>query len=160
MTCNTVSLTAWKVSKYAVFSGPYFSAFRLNTERYLVSLGIQSECGKIRTRKNCVFGHFSGILLKFETPRWWVFSPYLKVSMVCTLQNWHLIVKGHTKCKIYIVNLSVSISLSRYEIQLSQNDESEDLLVSKEANNFLYHDQGKAEETIKIDFISRNTYFI
>ena len=33
------------------FSGPYFQAFKLNTERYGVSLGIQSECGKIRTRK-------------------------------------------------------------------------------------------------------------
>ena len=30
------------------FSGPYFSAFELNT-----------GCGKIRTRKNSVFGHFS-----------------------------------------------------------------------------------------------------
>ena len=29
----------------------YFLAFGLNTERYLVSLHIQSECGKIRTRK-------------------------------------------------------------------------------------------------------------
>ena len=28
-------------------------------ERYQVSLRIQSECGKIRTRKNFVFGHFS-----------------------------------------------------------------------------------------------------
>ena len=26
--------TAWKVSKYGVFSGPYFPAFELNTERY------------------------------------------------------------------------------------------------------------------------------
>ena len=26
--------TAWKVSKYGVFSGPYFPAFGLNTERY------------------------------------------------------------------------------------------------------------------------------
>ena len=34
-------------------------AFRLNTESYSVSLRIQSECGKIRTRKNSVFGHFS-----------------------------------------------------------------------------------------------------
>ena len=42
------------------FSGPYFPAFGLNTERYGVSLCIQSECGKIRTRKNSVFGHFSG----------------------------------------------------------------------------------------------------
>ena len=48
--------TAWKVPKYGVFSGPYFLAFGLNTERYSISLRIQSECGKIRTRKNSVFG--------------------------------------------------------------------------------------------------------
>ena len=50
---------AWKVSKSGVFSGPYVPAFILNTERYKVSLRIQSECGEIRTRKNSVFGHFS-----------------------------------------------------------------------------------------------------
>ena len=33
------------------FSGLYFPAFGLNTERYGVSLPIQSECEKIRTRK-------------------------------------------------------------------------------------------------------------
>ena len=33
------------------FSDPYFPAFGLNTERYSVFLPIQSECGKIRTRK-------------------------------------------------------------------------------------------------------------
>ena len=32
------------------YSGPYFPAFGLNTERYGVSLRIQSKCGKIRTR--------------------------------------------------------------------------------------------------------------
>ena len=52
------SLTVWKVFKYGVFSGQYFPAFGLNTERYGVSSPIQSECGKIRTRKNSVFGHF------------------------------------------------------------------------------------------------------
>ena len=31
------------------FSSPYFPAFGLNTDRYGVSLRIQSECGKIRT---------------------------------------------------------------------------------------------------------------
>ena len=40
-------------------SGPHFLAFELNTERYEVSLRIQSECGKIWTRNNYVFGHFS-----------------------------------------------------------------------------------------------------
>ena len=32
-------------------SGPFFLAFGLNTERYSVSLRIQSEYEKIRTRK-------------------------------------------------------------------------------------------------------------
>ena len=32
------------------YSGPYFPAFGLNTERYCASLRIQSECGKIQTR--------------------------------------------------------------------------------------------------------------
>ena len=33
------------------FSGLYFPTFRLNGDRYSVSLRIQSECEKIRTRK-------------------------------------------------------------------------------------------------------------
>ena len=32
------------------YSGPYFATCGLNTEGYRVSLRIQSECGKIRTR--------------------------------------------------------------------------------------------------------------
>ena len=32
------------------YSGQYFPAFGLNTDRYGVSIGIQSECRKIRTR--------------------------------------------------------------------------------------------------------------
>ena len=32
------------------YSGPNFPAFRLNMERYSVSLRIQSKCGKMRTR--------------------------------------------------------------------------------------------------------------
>ena len=41
------------------FSGPYFPVFGLNTERYGVSLRIQSEDWKIGTKKNFVFGeHF------------------------------------------------------------------------------------------------------
>ena len=41
------------------FSGLHFPAFGLNMERYSVALLIQSKCGKIRTRKNSVFGYFS-----------------------------------------------------------------------------------------------------
>ena len=45
-------VTAWKVSKYGVFSDPYCPVFGVN-------LCIRSECRKTRTRKNSVFGHFS-----------------------------------------------------------------------------------------------------
>ena len=52
--------TAWKMFKYGIFSGPYFPAFGLNTERYFVSLHIQSECGKIRTKKKIrIWTHFT-----------------------------------------------------------------------------------------------------
>ena len=40
------------------FSGPYFPAFGLNTERSEVSLCIQSECGKIRARETPNIGTF------------------------------------------------------------------------------------------------------
>ena len=53
------AFTAWKVSKNGVMSGPYFPAFGLHTERCFVSPRIQSECGKIRTRNNSLFGQFS-----------------------------------------------------------------------------------------------------
>ena len=33
------------------FSGPYFSPFGLNMDRYGINLRIQSKCGKIRTKK-------------------------------------------------------------------------------------------------------------
>ena len=50
--------------KYRLFSGPYFPAFGLYTKRYGVFVLIQCECGKIRTRKNSVFGHFSRSVLR------------------------------------------------------------------------------------------------
>ena len=47
------------MSKYGVFSGPYFLAFEVNKEIYGVYHRIQSEYRKLRTKKNSVFGHFS-----------------------------------------------------------------------------------------------------
>ena len=56
---KAVCSTAWKVSKYGVFSGPYFPIFGLDTEIFGVNLRIQSEYRKIRTRGNSIYGHFS-----------------------------------------------------------------------------------------------------
>ena len=47
------------MSKYGVFSGPYFSIFGLNMNIYSVNLHIQTENGKILSKKICVFRHFS-----------------------------------------------------------------------------------------------------
>ena len=49
--------TAWKVSKYRVFSGPYFPVSGLNTKIYEGYFRI-TEYGETRTRKNFIFGHF------------------------------------------------------------------------------------------------------
>ena len=46
------------------FCGPHFPAFGLNTERYRVSLRIQSKCGKIRTRKTLNTNTFYAVLLR------------------------------------------------------------------------------------------------
>ena len=54
-----VRYTAWKVSKYGVFSGSYFLALGLNTEIFSVNLRIQAKYSKKRTSKNSVLGHFS-----------------------------------------------------------------------------------------------------
>ena len=52
-------LTAWKRSKYGVFSGPYFPVFGLNTEIYAINLEQQ---------KNSVIWHFYDQLLMISAP--------------------------------------------------------------------------------------------
>ena len=45
----------WKVSKFGVFPGPYFTVFGLNIEKYKVSHCIQFKYGNLLTRKNSEF---------------------------------------------------------------------------------------------------------
>ena len=66
------TVTAWKVSKYGVFSGPYFPVFSLNKEIYSVNLRIQSEYRKYGPEKNSVFVQFSR-------------SVYLRMDLVWTI---------------------------------------------------------------------------
>ena len=53
------------------FSGSYFPLFRLNAEIYCVNLRIETKYGKIKTRENSVFGHFSHSAL-LENLRFWI----------------------------------------------------------------------------------------
>ena len=45
------------------YSGPYFPAFGLNTEKYSVSLRIQCESGKIRTKISLNTDTFYAVIL-------------------------------------------------------------------------------------------------
>ena len=56
--CFSRGNTVWRVSKYRVFSGPYFPIFELNAKIYPVSFRIHSKYWKIRTRKNSLTRHF------------------------------------------------------------------------------------------------------
>ena len=51
-----------KIVRIRNFSGPFFPALKLNMERYGVSLRIQSECGKTRTRKTPNTGTFHAVV--------------------------------------------------------------------------------------------------
>ena len=78
-----ITSTVWKEFRYGVLSCPYFRAFGMNTERYFVSLRIQSECGKIQTRKNFVFGRFSHSVHCCEVWGYWSTERPLFANMWC-----------------------------------------------------------------------------
>ena len=62
-----------KTVRIRSFSGPYFPAFGLRTERYRVSIRIQSGCGKIQTRKSPNMDTFYAVFLlvvKQWVPLW------------------------------------------------------------------------------------------
>ena len=117
------------MSKYGVFSGPYFPAFGLNTERYEVSLRIQSACGKIRTRKTPYLDTFHtvsglkcvhvrlllpeaaprGVLLKNSYEKFRIIhrKTYVLESLfnkVAGLQAWNFIIKKHQH-RFFLVNI-------------------------------------------------------
>ena len=55
------------------FPGLYFPAFGQNTERYFVSLRLQSECGKIRTKKLQIRTLFVQCINQInEAPHFWL----------------------------------------------------------------------------------------
>ena len=95
------------------FFWSYFPAFGLNTERYGVSLRIQSKCGKIRTRKNSVFRHFSRsveiILTEAYSKRYETSQMELFVKTVGGLQ----LLSVFTKSFILIFDRVVNTALTR-----------------------------------------------
>ena len=102
---NIIILTAWKVSKHVVFSGPYFPVFTPNTEKY-------------GAEKNSVFGQFSrsvsftGILKEALTWNYicsTVMLSRIKKELKTILCRWkpkRLFIKG---CSFIRFNMSLKI---------------------------------------------------
>ena len=75
------------------FSSPHFSAFEVNTKRYGVSLRIQSESGKTRTRKTPNTDTFHAVkLLRFNPFRTTVnfYFNYFQYSKAKFWNQWKL----------------------------------------------------------------------
>ena len=77
-------VTAWRVSKYGVFSGPYFPAFGLNTESYPVPLRILSKCGKIQTTKVRIWTLFTHYVQMYLTLNKHLFTRQAKTILKLT----------------------------------------------------------------------------
>ena len=107
-TClQEISSTASKVSKYGVFSGPYFPAFRLNTERY--------------------YGVFSGPYFPpfgLNTERYWI-SRFSKYDLLASSISFFVIDQFSFCCFLYNPNkaglFKVSCFSRRTLIQLLNN---------------------------------------
>ena len=119
------------------FSCPFFQALGLNTERYSVSLHIQSECGKVQTRKSpnantfhtvcfcmmlltsrhCLFFSSS----QFKQTNWKMFT--IKKFLLChEIFFWNKIVKNGSwiKCRL-IYSFEKICSYENLQIVLSKH---------------------------------------
>ena len=66
--CNICNIHCAKSVRIRSYSDLYFPAFGLNTERYGVSLRIQSRCGKVRTRITPNTDTFHAVITILITP--------------------------------------------------------------------------------------------
>ena len=63
-------LATFKCNRIRSFSGQYFPTCGLNTERYSVSLRVQSECGKYRPEKLLIRTLFAQWLAELKDPHY------------------------------------------------------------------------------------------
>ena len=84
---HLLSLHCVKNVRIWSFPGPHFPAFGLNTERYEVSLRIQSECEKIRTRKTPNTDPFYTVLNITYIFEELLLAAFVILSLTCETQS-------------------------------------------------------------------------
>ena len=98
------------------FSGPYFPAFGMNTEKYGVSLSIQSKCGKVRTRKPQNTDTFHTVLI--------LLSMWLNLTSLACFQRRRLKLVFYYNVHLFISTWSLQsclVLLLRFSVTESKN---------------------------------------
>ena len=91
------------------YSGPYFPSFGLNTERYSVSLRIQSECGKIWTRITPNTDTFYAVYFSYLHKN--VAEAYSEPSRTSKMQLFAKIVNGFQPLIIFAKSFILDVQL-------------------------------------------------
>ena len=131
--------TTWIVSKYGVFSGPYFPVFGLNTEIYSVKFRIKSAYRKIRTEKNTYLHTFhtvkscgkSQLILDLTEKE---YNKHDYIIIICPTLRWNK--TYHTKGWI---RHNGNVWLIEPKDKLYQWIESLLLLLVRKLSNTIYH---------------------
>ena len=90
MTSSFQELHGVKIVQIRRYFWSVFPVFGLNTERYSVSLRIQSEYTKIRNGNNSAFGHFSRSVRKMKL---WLIKKY---NIMCNMPTLFLLMFPRT----------------------------------------------------------------
>ena len=113
-----------KSARIRKYSGLYFPAFGLNTERYFVSLRIHSKCGKMRTRITLNTETFYAVagfnLLMTSTAQKMKFSIKGFFSK-CDQTRWNLLIQSHLLKKSLMENFIFCVVQRRVKILESKN---------------------------------------
>ena len=155
--------TAWSVQIRSYF----WSVFpRIRTEygEIYLSLRIQSECGKMRTRNNSVFGHFSGcdkteVIVSIHPPvnlclralqklsfSWSAFYKYLETIRVMLCAIWyHLYTLKNMKNTRGVLNTFFTEHLNTSSNQRWCSQKRSDLDKTRNSNN-------KTQNTFKFKY--------
>ena len=111
------SVATWKVSKYGVFSGPYFPAFGLNTERYGISPYSVRMRENTDQKKRRIFGHLTHCVAQlFNELRLKCYSNLSEVYFVylCSFLRLGLLIRWSIFIIIFIfiaINHMISLKL-------------------------------------------------
>ena len=128
---NTSHFHCVKSVRIRSFSGPYFPAFGLNTERYGVSFSIQSECGKIRTSKTPHTDTFHAVFCKGVLTTMWLYRCRIPKILFAVPIGKKSIIKlslsdlvKRAKLKLTEIHFWLLNVLSRYKIKFCRDDKN------------------------------------